>query len=176
MINERLRKRLRNVSVRRLLSESWSITEATEEAQVMASAASNDLDALAPAWREFQTRTPVKLRTVENERHYRAMVGLLNKLVDEVGDRETHPLMGLLDIVSFFVRDYEERNVEFPTAEPPAVLRFLMDQHNLRQADLAEIFGSQSNVSEVLSGKREINARQARALATRFSVSAAIFI
>jgi HTH-type transcriptional regulator / antitoxin HigA len=151
-------------------------TEATEEAQVMASAASNDLDALAPAWREFQTRTPVKLRAVENERHYRAMVDFMNKLLDEIGDRETHPLMGLLDIVTFFVRDYEERNIKMPNAEPYAVLRFLMEQHDLRQADLAEIFGSQSNVSEILSGKREINARQARALATRFGVSPAVFI
>lgn len=143
----------------------------------MASAASNDdLDTLAPAWREFQTRTPVKLRMVENERHYRAMVNLMNKLVDEIGDRETHPLMGLLDIVTFFVRDYEERNIEIPDAEPPAVLRFLMEQHNLRQADLAQVFGSQSNVSEALNGKREINARQARALAGRFGVSPAVFI
>ena len=142
----------------------------------MASAASNDLDALTPAWREFQTRTPVKLRAVENERHYRAMVNFMNKLLDEIGDREAHPLMGLLDIVTFFVRDYEERNVEIPNAEPPTVLRFLMEQHDLRQADLAAIFGSQSNVSEVLSGKREINARQARALAARFEVSPAVFI
>jgi HTH-type transcriptional regulator/antitoxin HigA len=143
----------------------------------MASAASNDdLDALAPAWREFQTRTPVKLRTIENERHYRAMVNIMNKLLDEIGDREIHPLMGLLDIVSFFVRDYEERNIEIPEAEPAVVLRFLMEQHSLRQSDLAAIFGSQSNVSEVLNGKREINARQARALAGRFSVSAAVFI
>jgi HTH-type transcriptional regulator/antitoxin HigA len=152
-------------------------TETTEERQVMASSASNDdLDALAPAWREFQARTPVKLHTVENERHYRAMVNLMNKLVDEIGDRESHPLMGLLDIVTFFVRDYEERNIEIPYAEPPAVLQFLMEQHNLRQTGLAEIFGSQSNVSEVLNGKREINARQARALAQRFGVSAAVFI
>jgi antitoxin component HigA of HigAB toxin-antitoxin module len=42
--------------------------------------------------------------------------------------------------------------------------------------DLAEDFGSQSNVSEVLSGKREINARQARSLAARFGVSSAVFI
>ena len=143
----------------------------------MAPAAHNeDLDALAPAWRDFQSHTPVKLHAVENERHYRAMVDLMNRLVDEIGDRESHPLMGLLDIVTFFVRDYEERNIEIPDAEPPAVLRFLMEQHNLRQADLAKIFGSQSNVSEVLNGKREINARQARALAGRFGVSAAVFI
>ena len=143
----------------------------------MASAAnSDDLDALTPAWREFQTRTPVKLHTVENERHYRAMVNLMNKLVDEIGDRESHPLIGLLDTVTFLSRDYEERNIEMPDAKPSAVLRFFMEQHKLRQADLAEIFGCQSNVGEVLSGKREIIARQARALGTRFAVSPAVFI
>jgi HTH-type transcriptional regulator/antitoxin HigA len=56
------------------------------------------------------------------------------------------------------------------------VLRLLMDQHELRQVDLAGLFGSQSNVSEVLNSKREINARQARALAKRFGVSPAVFI
>jgi len=61
-------------------------------------------------------------------------------------------------------------------AKPADVLGFLMREHGLRRADLAPIFGAQSNVSEVLNGKREINARQARALAERFGVSAAVFI
>ena len=142
----------------------------------MTSTANKDLDALAPAWCEFQTRTRVKLRTIETQRHYREMVDLMNKLVDEFGDREAHSLMGLLDIVILFVRDYEERNVEIPDAEPPAVLRFLMEQHGLRRADLAEIFGSQSNVNKALINKRAIGARQARALADRFSVSPAVFV
>jgi HTH-type transcriptional regulator/antitoxin HigA len=139
-------------------------------------ATTEDLDMLTPAWRELQTKSPVKLRAVENERHYRAMVDFMNELLDKVGERETHPLMGLLDAVTFFVRDYEDRNVEIPNAHPAAVLRFLMDQHALRQADLADVFGSQSNVSEILSGKREINVRQARALAERFRVSPAVFV
>jgi HTH-type transcriptional regulator / antitoxin HigA len=104
------------------------------------------------------------------------MIDFMNKLLDEIGDREIHPLMGLLDIVTVFVRDYEVRNVEIPDAAPSAVLRLLMEQHDLRQTDLAKIFGSQSNVSEILNGKREINARQARALGKRFGVSPAIFI
>ena len=136
----------------------------------------SDVERLAPAWREFEIRSPVKLRAVENERQYRAMVAFMNRLVDEIGDDENHALMGLLDVVTFLVRDYEERHVDIPDAKPAAVLRFLMRQHGLRQVDLAPIFGAQSNVSEVLSGKREINARQARALAERFGVSAAVFI
>ena len=142
----------------------------------MNEAAARNIDSLAPAWRELEMRTPVKLRAIESERHYRSMVDFMNKLIDMIGDRETHPLMGLLDLVTVFVRDYETRKVEIPDAKPSAVLRFLMEQHDLRQTDLAKIFGSQSNVSEVLNGKREINARQARALAKRFNVSPAVFI
>jgi len=142
----------------------------------MTDAATRDLDVLTPAWQELETRSPVKLRAIENERHYRGMVNFMNKLLDKIGDRETHPLMGLLDIVTAFVHDYEDRNVGIPDAPPSVVLRFLMEQRDLRQTDLAEDFGSQSNVSEILSGKREINARQARSLATRFGVSPAVFI
>lgn len=142
----------------------------------MTHAAARSIDAWTPAWRELETRTPVKLCVIDNERHYQAMVDFMNELVDEIGDRKTHPLMGMLDIVTSFVRDYDERKVEIPDAKPADVLRFLMQQHQLRQADLSEIFGSQSNVSEVLSGKRDINARQARLLAKRFAVSPAVFI
>jgi HTH-type transcriptional regulator / antitoxin HigA len=142
----------------------------------MTSAAIRDIEVLTPTWRELESQTHVKLRAIESERHYRAMIRFMNDLLDMVGDRETHPLMGLLDVVTAFVHDYEERNVEIPDATPAVVLGFLMEQNNLRQSDLAEDFGSQSNVSEVLSGKREINARQARALAKRFGVSPAVFI
>jgi HTH-type transcriptional regulator/antitoxin HigA len=50
-----------------------------------------------------------------------------------------------------------------------------MQQHGLRQGDLPEI-GSQGVVSEILSGRRELNIRQIRALARRFGVSPATFV
>jgi antitoxin component HigA of HigAB toxin-antitoxin module len=37
-----------------------------------------------------------------------------------------------------------------------------MDQHGLRQKDLVDVFGTPSIVSEVLSGKRELNKEQGR--------------
>jgi predicted HTH domain antitoxin len=77
------------------------------------------LQTLAGAWREFQTLTPVKLQLVEDDQHYRSMVDLLNNLVDEIGDRETHPLVGLLEIVGCFVREYEEFNVNVPDSSGP---------------------------------------------------------
>jgi len=147
-----------------------------EKDEAMSYAAALNIEKLAPAWRTLEAHAPVKLCAINSERHYRAMVALMNGLLDKIGERESHPLMGLLDIVTMFVDDYEERNVELPDSSPADVLRFLMQQHVLRQADLAELFGSQSNVSEVLTGKREINARQARELAKKFGVSVAVFI
>lgn len=142
----------------------------------MTHAHSLDIEMLTPAWREVETRSPAKLSTIQTERHYRAMIKFMNKLLDKIGDRELHPLMGLLDVVTTFVHDYEARKDEIPEAEPSAVLRLLMEQRDLHQSDLAKIFGSQSNVSEVLRGKREINVRQARTLGKRFGVSPAVFI
>lgn len=127
-------------------------------------------------WQELEARLPVKLDTIRNERHFKAMTVFMNELLKEIGDRKSYHLMGLLDVVAMFVRDYEERNVEISETSPADALRLMLEQHQLRQVDLADLFGSQSNVSKVLSGKREINARQARALGKRFGVSPVVFI
>jgi len=54
-------------------------------------------------------------------------------------------------------------------------LRFLMDQHGLKQRDLTDVFGTPSIVSEVLSGKRELNKDHIKRLSERFHVSPEIF-
>jgi HTH-type transcriptional regulator/antitoxin HigA len=50
-----------------------------------------------------------------------------------------------------------------------------MEKHGLKQSDLTEI-GSQGVVSEILSGKRQLNVRQVKMLSNRFKVSPAVFI
>ncbi len=51
-----------------------------------------------------------------------------------------------------------------------------MDENDLKQKDLEELFGSQSVVSKVLSGKRSITKVQAKKLAERFRMSTDAFI
>lgn len=58
---------------------------------------------------------------------------------------------------------------------PATALASLMQVHGLRQTDLPAV-GSQGVVSEMLSGKRHLNARQIAALARRFSVQAEVFL
>jgi HTH-type transcriptional regulator/antitoxin HigA len=50
-----------------------------------------------------------------------------------------------------------------------------MEEHNLRQKDLVDVFGTESIVSDVLNGKRELNKEHIRRLSERFKVSPAVF-
>jgi hypothetical protein len=51
---------------------------------------------------------------------------------------------------------YEDRHVRIPDAEPGEVLRFLMEQHGLKQGDLDDC-APQSRICDFLNGKREIS-------------------
>jgi HTH-type transcriptional regulator/antitoxin HigA len=115
------------------------------------------------------------LLLLRNEQEYDRAVERLNRLLDEVGTDEQHPLYTLLDTLGTLIHAYEEEHHPIPECSGVDVLRFLMDEHGLTQSDLPEI-GSQGVVSEVLRGKRELNIRQIRALAKRFQVSPAVFI
>ena len=118
----------------------------------------------------------VPMRPLRNERDYKAAVRAMDELLDAGGADEAHPLADLVALVGEFVDEYEKRkNRVLPEATGVEALRFLMEQHGLRQSDLPEI-GSQGVVSEILSGKRELNARQIRALAERFDVGASVFL
>ena len=132
--------------------------------------------AIAPAWHAFQSVLPVKIGTIRNDADYERVVAFMNSLLDVVGDDEAHELADLLDLVGGLVEDYEGTRHVIPDAAPREALRFLLDQHGLKQSDLAAEIGGQSVVSDILSGKRAINARQAKALAARFGVSAAAFL
>lgn len=132
-----------------------------------------DVKRLLPVWEQFRSATGVA--PIRDEAHYARMTELLEALLEETRGDEAHPAMGLVDIVGDLIEDYEAEHHALPEATGVQALKFLMDQHGLRQSDLPEI-GSQGVVSEILAGKRELNIRQVRALSGRFGVSVATFI
>lgn len=144
----------------------------------MKSAATTDrgLSKLIPAWKGLRSSVPF-FGPIRNERDYQRMHALMDELLSVVGDDEDHPLADLLDVIGMLVAQYEDESTPGlrASSKPEEVLQFLMQQHGLKQVDLREI-GTQGVVSEILSGNRQINARQAKALAKRFGVSAAVFL
>ncbi len=113
--------------------------------------------------------------SIRNGEDYDRAVEQMNALIDLVGTNEDHPMYEFLDTLGTLIHVYEDKNYPMPQESGAEVLRYLMEEHRLRQADLPEV-GSQGVVSEILNGNRELNVRQIRELAKRFHVSPVVFI
>ena len=56
------------------------------------------------------------------------------------------------------------------------MVKYLMQEHQLYQKDLAPIFGSQANVSKFLNGQRELSKKQIVGLRSMFGISSDFFL
>ena len=113
---------------------------------------------------------------ITNEAEYLRVLAGVDELADATAGVDDHPLWSLIGLAGDRIREYEVRVHPWPdTSTPATVLAGLMRQHGLRQSDLPEV-GSQGVVSEVLAGKRTLNARQVKALAQRFKVAAEVLL
>ncbi|MFC1816966.1 type II toxin-antitoxin system HigA family antitoxin [Thermodesulfobacteriota bacterium] len=110
-----------------------------------------------------------------NEKDYNRLVNLLDSLIDEVGNNENHPLTSLMETIGSLIETYESQYINEIEGNPIDALNALLAEHGLKQSDLSEI-GTQGVVSEILSGKRQLNVRQIKILSKRFKVSPAVFI
>ena len=110
-----------------------------------------------------------------NQKEYSRIVNILDGLIDEVGENESHPLASLMETLGSLIETYEAQNIPVIEGSPSDVFKTLMEEHDLKQSELPEI-GSQGVISEILSGKRQFNVRQIKLLSKRFKVSPAVFM
>lgn len=129
------------------------------------------LKEIAKVWPEIQPIFSVP----HNKNDYNRLVNLLDKLVDEVGNNETHYLASLMETIGSLIETYESQYINKIEGNPIGALKALMADHDMKQSDLSEI-GSQGVISEILSGKRQLNVRQIKMLSELFNVSPAVFV
>jgi HTH-type transcriptional regulator/antitoxin HigA len=129
--------------------------------------------AILRAWIPF--KEVVGVTSVRTEEDYAQARATIEVLLDEIGDNEKHALADVLDYLADQVAAYEEEHFPIPEAEPKEVLRFLMDQHGLKQEDLGDC-APQNRISDILGGRRAISKEVAKKLGRRFNVSAALFL
>jgi len=108
------------------------------------------------------------------EENDRAIV-IVEKLLAK-GAKLTLEETALLELLGKLIEDFEEKYYRPKNASPQEVLLELMQARDLKQADLVEVFGSKSRVSEAINGKREISKSQIKALAQFFKVTPDLFI
>jgi HTH-type transcriptional regulator/antitoxin HigA len=110
---------------------------------------------------------------ITSERQHQEYLAVLDKLASK--ERPTSDEEKYAEVLISLVEAYEEEHHAIPEASAVEVLRALMEANGLRQKDLAPSLGTESIVSEILSGKRELNKRQIEKLSKRFHVSPVVF-
>jgi HTH-type transcriptional regulator/antitoxin HigA len=128
---------------------------------------------------------------IVNEKEY---IGLLASTLphiihtEEENERCTEVLMALdsrddlsveeeriAELLTLLIEDFEDKNYALPAASPIEIVHHLMDANGLKQADMTDVFGSASIVSEVLSGKRDLAKSHIEKLSHRFNISPELF-
>lgn len=112
-------------------------------------------------------------RLIRNDKELEEYTRVLFELTAKA--RLTRAEEDAVALLTLLVERYEEAQYPISGAEPVEVLRYLLDRNELSQRDVAAELGSESTVSLVLSGKRQLNRDHIARLSERFKVSPAVF-
>ena len=66
-----------------------------------------DVSKTQAAWSSLAS----KIYVPHSETEYQQLVALLDSLIDEVGENESHPLASLMEIVGVLIEKYEDEHV-----------------------------------------------------------------
>ena len=113
------------------------------------------------------------LRTVAE---YNAVVSEVERLLD-LDPKKRTPEYDRLEFLSVLIEAYENENEPEPRGvTPQQAVEFMLEQKGMSRADLAEVMGGKSRVSEFFGGKRDLSVNQVRALRETLGVPADLLI
>ena len=114
-------------------------------------------------------------KVIETDEEFDRMAALLEELT--IPERElTREEDALASLLEKLVIAYDDEHYPLPDVPPHRMVRFLMEQRGLKQADLVPVLGSRAQVSDLVNGKRGISKNQVKKLAEYFKVSPELFI
>ena len=109
--------------------------------------------------------------------HKLALIVIERLIVLTNTDKKIDPVIQTFMVtLSNLISDFERNQYKTVKISGSDMLAYLMELQGLKQVDLTDELGGQSVVSSILSGARDLNLRQIKALAKRFKVSAELFI
>jgi HTH-type transcriptional regulator/antitoxin HigA len=113
-------------------------------------------------------------KVIESDAEFDRLVAQLEVL--DFKENPTPEEEALAGVLAVLIQDYDDRHHELPRTSPDGMVRYLMEQRGLKQADLLPVFGSRSVASDVIKGKREPSKAHIRKLAAFFHVPAELFL
>jgi len=112
-------------------------------------------------------------RPITSEEELIATQKVIDSLIDK--GELTPDEQDYLNVLGTLVHEYEEKHKLIPDISGVELLKTLIAELGLRQKDLVPIFKTESIVSEVMSGQRNLTVNHIRQLAEFFHISPAAF-
>ncbi|TVQ55681.1 MAG: transcriptional regulator [Spirulina sp. DLM2.Bin59] len=110
---------------------------------------------------------------INTDEELAATQAVINGLLDQV-DLTTEE-ENYLDLLGTLVYNYEQQQDWIPDIYGVELLRVLLEERGLKQKDLVPIFKTESIVSEILKGNRQLTTRHIQELSQYFHISPAAF-
>lgn len=113
------------------------------------------------------------IRPIHTEKDYQKALARIEKVFDaKAGTQEGDEL----EILGILVEEHEKKYFPIEAPKPVEAIKFRMDQLDMAQKDLAQLLGSKSRASEILSGKRSLSLRQIKVLHKKLGIPANVLI
>ena len=117
------------------------------------------------------------LRVLRTPDEYDAAVSEIDRLLD----LDPSPFSAdsdRLELLSVLVEDYEVRHdpIDDSDLTPVDLVQFMVEQKGMSRAELAEIMGGRSRLSDFMSGKRELSKGQIQALRDKLGIPADLLL
>jgi HTH-type transcriptional regulator/antitoxin HigA len=97
-------------------------------------------------------------------------------LVDRLMESDRPEDLARLAAQARLIAAYEEEKWPPRAPAPAEVIRYLMDQHGLKRADLVPLLGSAERVDDILRGQRQLTLAMVQRLRARFGVPADLLL
>lgn len=100
----------------------------------------------------------MKTKILKTEQEYNEAIGRIYELIQS-SENPIEPDTDEgeeLELLSLLVELYEKEHYPIEAPNPVEAIKFRMEQMNLKQIDVAPLFGGKTRVSEVLHGRRPL--------------------
>ncbi len=115
----------------------------------------------------------MEIRPIKTEQDYNTSIHRIEVLW---GAKKDTPQGDELDLLITLVESFEMKHYPIAPPDPVDAIKFRMEQMNMTKADLVQYIGSQSRVSEILSGKRKLTLGMIKSLYKGLRIPADILL
>ncbi len=116
-----------------------------------------------------------EVRPLRTEADYEAALAAIRPYFDDEPAEGT-PEADHYDLLAMVIEKYEDEHFPIPAADPVAAVQLVMEANAFTRADLTEILGAPSRVSEFLNRRRDLSLPQIRRLNTEWGIPAEALI